>query len=109
MTKYLEDKKISLSTSPLKKAITTDRSLLDKIPHDNWLEMIRDAATEALNGDKNTRQYLLDQKLGKAPAKIEHTGSIEHNYIKSIDNIKQQATKLSAIHITTDGISEDVS
>ena len=105
-----DNKQITLkSTSPNNLKDVTRRYILGKIHEKDWVELLRGTFNDALNGDKIARQYLLDQGLGKAPAKIEHTGSIEHNYIKSIDNIKQQATKLSAIHITNDGISEDVS
>ena len=85
-----------------------NRALLNTIPDKDWNELLKSAFTDALNGDKSMKQYFLDQKLGKAPAKIEHSGSVEHNYIKSIDTIKQQAIKLSNISITNDGISEDL-
>ena len=104
-----ENKQITLkSTSPNNLKDATRRYILGKIHEKDWVELLRQHFNDALNGDKVARQYLLDQGLGKAPAKIEHSGSVEHNYIKSIDGIKEQAKKLSNISITNDGISEDL-
>ena len=85
------------------------KALLENVPTRRKRKVLYQAIKAAEEGNEKDRAYLMDQWFGKSPTKIEHTGSIEHNYIKSIDNIKQQATKLSAIHITNDGISEDVS
>ena len=87
---------------------TTKRYILGKIPDKTWVDLLRDAVNDALNGDKATRQYLLDQGLGKPLQAIENTTTVTMKYDDTILQAKQRATELSNIHIHQEGISEDI-
>ena len=85
------------------------KMLLENVPTRRKRKVLYESIKAAEDGNEKDRTYLMDQWFGKSPTKIEHSGSVEHNYTKSIDKIKQEAIKLSSISISNEGISEDVS